>query len=162
MRRVRWKAGARPARPGAPPARPRIGERLVEAELLDEAQLARALDAHRACGGRLVDWVERLGLAPVPAVQWVLGIHLGVPAISERSLLRCAARAVARRLPADQIRALEVLPIAEHQGWVYVATPEPADLDRLDRARFALGAKVRAVLCSRDAFARAAPLAGGA
>jgi hypothetical protein len=127
-----------------------IGQYLVDAGRIDEAQLSSAL-AHQKClGGRLGECLVTLGhisesllfteLARKHGVSYVL---LGDYRVDPE---------LVRLLPERLIRARRVFPIARYrdQGRItlLVATSAPQDLAVLDEIAFATGMRVRGALAS--------------
>jgi hypothetical protein len=152
----------RPAAPGAGP-RKRMGELLVEAGLITQAQLQTVLARQRLEGGRVGEWVVNLEYAPARSVLQVLARQLGVPYVTDEKLLEAHPPAeLLARLPQEVALRLLALPVAERQGSIFVAMTDPADLGRLDLLRFRLGPKVRPVVATEFGIRRAiARLYGG-
>lgn len=156
---------APPHRTAAPAAgsRKRMGELLIEAGLITQAQLQTVLARQRLEGGRVGEWVVNLEYAPARSVLQVLARQLGVPYVTDEKLLEANPPAdLLEKLPQDLALRLLALPVAERQGSIFVAMTDPADLDRLDLLRFRLGPKVRPVVATEFGVRRAiARLYGG-
>jgi type IV pilus assembly protein PilB len=127
-----------------------IGQYLVEAGRIDEAQLSSALAQQRRAGGRLGECLVSLGhisesllfteLAKKHGVSYVL---LGDYRVDP---------AVVRLVPERLIRARKVFPIAQRRDQgrlsLLVATGAPHDLAVLDELAFATGMRIKGVLAS--------------
>ena len=136
--------------------RRRLGEMLVEANVITRPQLESILERQRREGGRLGEWVAMLGFAPPRAVLQVLARQLGVPFVTDEKLLGARpGAALIGAFPRDLAERLVAVPIAERGGVAWVATPDPGNLEKLDAIRFRLGRTVRPVVCTEVGLRRA-------
>lgn len=136
--------------------RRRLGEMLVEAGLITEAQLQTLLARQRQEGGRLGEWAVSLDFAPARAVLQVLAKQLGVPFITDEKLLDARPSGeVMARFPQDLALRLLALPVSDKDGTIFVAMTDPANLEKLDLLRFRLGAKVQPIVGTEFGIRRA-------
>lgn len=158
-----YKQPAPPRRPtaaefGVAPSskRRRLGEMLVEAGLITDAQLQTLLARQRQEGGKLGEWAVSLEYAPARAVLQVLARQLGVPFITDEKLLDAKPTPeTLARFPQDAALRMLALPVSERDGVTYVAMTDPANLEKLDMIRFRLGSKVRPIVCTEFGIRRA-------
>ncbi|AKU91905.1 protein kinase domain-containing protein [Vulgatibacter incomptus] len=157
-----------PSRSARPPeeaqlragGRKRIGELMIDARLITEAQLQTLLARQRQEGGRLGEWAATLDFAPVRSVLQLLAGQLGVSYITDERLLEAVPPPeLLARFPQNLALRLLALPVAERDGATFVAMADPADLGKLDLIRFRLGGRVTPIVCTefgvRRAIARA-------
>jgi len=135
----------------------RIGQQLVDAGYIDDAQLEVAVAHQRKWGGRLGDAVVALRFMSEPALlcevarqHGVLYVELGHEKLPETVL---------HLLPERLIRGRRVLPMGvgphPRRGPLFLATSEPQNRVVLDEVAFASGMKVRPVLASEGDIIRA-------
>lgn len=136
--------------------RRRLGEMLVEAQAITAGQLQTLLSRQREGGGRLGEWVVRLGYAAPRTVLQVLARQLGVPFITDEKLLESApSDEILGAFPRSLAERLLALPVTERDGVVWVATTDPGNLDQLDTVRFRLGRSIRPIVCTESGLRRA-------
>jgi adsorption protein B len=134
-------------------ARRLLGEYLLAARVLSQADLEEALALQRMTGARLGDVLTMSGLASPRAVVEALGRQLDVatadpdPDAIPASLLD--------RLPEPVAEELDVLPLEEREGAVAVAVVEPLEAAARERLESVLGARVEMRLASGDVLHRA-------
>ena len=126
----------------------RIGERLVEAGLIDRTQLTVALGDQRRWGGKLGSTLIRRGFVTDMDLVPVLGRHLGVR--YARLEGRKIPREILSRLQPGIARKYNVLPIGLRGRTLLVATADPTDLRALDAVQFAANMNIQPVLAIED------------
>ncbi len=110
-----------------------LGSLLLEAGLIQEAQLARALDEQARTQERLGAVLVRLAIISEADLTRILSVQLGIPLFDPgRDKITSEALAV---VPADLARKYNVLPIALDNGSIRVALSDPLNLDALDDLR---------------------------
>jgi len=131
--------------PGVP-----IGQFLVNAGHIDEAQLAVALAHQQQRGGRLGDALVALKYLPEPLFLKELARKHRVPFV-EIAGRRIPERAL-RTVPEKLVRARRVLPVAVGSGGrqvvLFLATTDPRNLAVQDEVAFVTGMEVKPVLVS--------------
>ncbi len=130
--------------------RPRLGDVLTRAGLLDAEGLARALERQRMQPGRLGSHLLALRLVGEEDLAKALSIQHRVPAFLP-SLTPVEPGAV-RMVPKDLARRRRALPVAwdPTRGVLQVALADPQDLGAVDEVRFASGARRVAVLVAPE------------
>ncbi len=128
----------------------RLGDVLVAAGLVTEADVEKAMVLQKQRGGRLgALLVESEALAEADLLQ-VLGRQFGIPFVKLRTGVFDPE--VARRVSADLCARLGVLPVHLVRGTAYVATSDPQALPSLDTVADALGVPAKPVLACADAI----------
>ncbi len=131
----------------------RLGELLVRAGHIDEAQLQQALEAQREQGGRLGANLVRLGQIDEAQLVSFLSQHHGVPAINLESI--GIDDAVTGVLSAETARKFMALPVAKEGSRLTIALSDPSNMFTLDAIRFSTGYQVQPVVASEAALQRA-------
>lgn len=131
-------------------ARKKLGEILVESELLDELQLRAALGLQREKGGRLGEVLVKEGFTSEDEIAECLAAQLDLPRMDlYESGIQPAA---SRLLPREMAESHEVIPVlfegedGERGSFVWVATADPTNLLALDEVQFRTGKRVRPVV----------------
>ena len=132
--------------------RKRLGDILVEAELVTSQQIAEALKLQEKTGKRLGSIVISKGWVTDRDVLQLISGQLSVPyvrlqpAIYDPVVVELLDRNIARRL--------KVLPLFKVRGVLYLATPNPQAIPILDEVEEQLGCIVRPVLAGREDILR--------
>lgn len=135
--------------------RRRLGELLVEMNVITDAQLHTALAIQRRARcrlGRALSAMKVLGEEPlVRALAQQLQIQF------VRLEGRTIPAPVLRRLPTVAMKRYQVIPVAlkAENGPLYVATSDPQNLSMLDALRFASGLEVVPLLAGEQQIADA-------
>lgn len=132
----------------------KLGEMLVEAGIINPAQLQEALRHQRIAGGRMGSNLVALGFVSEEVLMDFLAHQTGVPRLDTRNLDVPAA--VLKRIPKRLAEQLNVLPI-EHKEprSLVLAMVDPSDLNAIDSARFASGLHIEPVVVSHSALRQA-------
>ncbi len=111
-------------------ARRRIGDLFVEQGIIDDQQLAEALEVQRRTGGRLGEILIELGFVTSLDSARVLASRLGMDFVD----LEAAPvdDIIAQRIPEEIARRYRAIPISESDGVLRVAVADPTDVFALD------------------------------
>lgn len=128
--------------------KPRLGDILVQAGLLDELQLHMALDEQERWGNRLGTTLVKLGLIDEQELVKALSRKLGVPAVRlEGKRIDPAVLALVPRELAERHACLPLFTKREAGAEViYFGMEDPGDLTAIDELSFRTGMKVRVVI----------------
>ena len=132
--------------------RKRLGDILVDAELVTSQQIDEALKLQEKTGKRLGSIVISKGWVTDRDVLQLISGQLSVPyvrlqpAIYDPVVVELLDRNIARRL--------KVLPLFKVRGVLYLATPNPQAIPILDEVEEQLGCIVRPVLAGREDILR--------
>jgi len=134
----------------------KLGEILLEAGLINAAQLQEALRHQRIAGGRMGSNLVALGFVSEDVLMDFLAHQTGVPRLDVRSLNVSAE--VLKRIPRRLADQLNVLPIGiKEPKSLVLAMADPSDLNAIDSARFASGLNIEPVVVSYSALKLAIP-----
>jgi len=134
----------------------RLGEMLLEAGVIDEAQLNAALGHQRKWGGKLGQALVDLKLATEPEVVAALARKFGygtanVGAMALTPPLEAALKLVPRELALRQT----LLPISSDNSSITVAMADPSNIAVVDELAFRTGRRIRIVLAGDREIASA-------
>lgn len=144
-------AAARPR----PVVRRPLGELLIAAGRLTEAQLRGILDRQRREGGKLGEWLVSEGFVTDEELMALIGEQLGVPVITEAQLRTLPVPTLLLPLlPLEHAERFEAVPLTLQGKELFCAMREPENLERLDELQFRTGYAVRGLLASEGAIRR--------
>ncbi len=136
------------------PENKKIGEMLVEAELISLAQLQEALRHQRITGGRMGSNLVALGFISEDLLMDFLAQKTGVPRLDLRNL--DVPVTVLQRIPKRLADQLNVLPVSfKGPKFLVLAMTDPSDLNAVDSARFASGMNIEPVVASYSSLKQA-------
>lgn len=136
--------------------RKRLGELLVEAGVIDAAQLRGVLAHQRRSGGRLGQCLVALRLATEDQVVRALSSRLDCPVAMVSALRPGPDLAVALDLvPVDFAMRRKILPIAVDSTCLTVAMADPTDVVAVDELSFRVGRRVRVTIAAESEITRA-------
>lgn len=121
--------------------RKRFGEILMEAGVLNEATLQRALEGQRGTGKRLGQILEEMGVVTERNIAEALACQFGFK--TARGMAKYAFPAEVLQL-VDGETAIEklIFPLKTEGGVLYLAVVNPLDMETLDRLSFRSGLRV--------------------
>jgi len=131
----------------------RLGTLLLDAHLISERDLDRALEEHQACGERLGHYLVEKGMVDEADLARVLSDQYGVPAADLEDL--DVSLAVVRLIPERTARRYTALPVAVGEGVVDVAMVDPADVSAIKALEYATGLRVQPLIATEWAIERA-------
>lgn len=136
--------------------RKRLGELLVEAGVIDAAQLRGVLAHQRRRGGRLGQCLIALRLATEDQVMRALSSRLDCPVAAVSALRPGPDLAVAMDLvPFDFAMRHKILPVAVDSTCLTVAMADPTDVVAVDELSFRVGRRVRVTIAAESEIGRA-------
>ncbi len=121
-----------------------LGSLLLEAGLIQEAQLGRALEEHARTHERLGQVLVRLRIVTENDVTRLLSTQLRIP-LFDPGKDKVAPEALAI-VPAELARKYNVLPLSIDNGNIRVAMADPLNLDALDDLRVVTRRRVEPVI----------------
>ncbi len=131
----------------------RLGELLVRNKLIDEQQLAKALEEQKASGGRLGASLVKLGYLKEEDLAAFLSRQYGVPSInlSEFEI----DESVVKLIPAEVVQKYQLIPVNRAGSTLIVAMADPSNIFAIDDIKFMTGYNVEVVV-SAEASIKAA------
>jgi type IV pilus assembly protein PilB len=97
----------------------KIGELLIKAKLINETQLAKALEEQRASGGRLGEHLVALEYVTEEDILDCLSQQYGVPSINLKHF--DIDESIIRLIPADVARKYQFIPVSKTGATLTVA-----------------------------------------
>ncbi len=128
----------------------RMGEILVKAGKITEAQLQQALAKQKEEGGRLGSNLVKMGLVREPELVELLAKHFGVPAINLDKVE--IDESVVKIIPADIARKYTIMPVSKAGAKVTIAMLDPSNVFAMDDIKFMTGYNVEPVLAAESAL----------
>ncbi|MEW6425803.1 MAG: ATPase, T2SS/T4P/T4SS family [Bacillota bacterium] len=121
----------------------RLADLLVDAGLIDDAQLQQALRVQQQTGERLGRVLVSLGLVSERDILNVLEMQLGIP---QTTLIDKLNKQLVRTLPEALLRRHKVVPVKREGRCLMVATSDPLDNVAIDDLRLVTGLEIVPVL----------------
>jgi serine/threonine protein kinase/CheY-like chemotaxis protein len=138
-----------------PVVRRPLGELLLAAGKLTEAQLRGMLERQRREGGKLGERLVAEGLVTEEELVATMAEQLGIPFIAEHQLRALPVPGpLLGLLPLEHAERFEAVPLTLQGKELFCAMREPQNLERLDELQFRTGYAVRGLLASEGAIRR--------
>jgi type IV pilus assembly protein PilB len=131
----------------------KIGELLIKAKLINETQLAKALEEQRASGGRLGEHLVALEYVTEEDILDCLSQQYGVPSINLKHF--DIDESIIRLIPADVARKYQFIPVSKTGATLTVAMTDPSNVFAMDDITFITGYRVEPVVASEEALREA-------
>ena len=132
----------------------RLGELLVEADLITPAQLQSAITHQKIARGRLGSNLVALGYITEEVLMDFLSHQTGVPQMDVRALE--VSPALLKLIPHRLAEQFNILPVSiKEPKSLVLAMSDPSDLNAIDSARFASGLTIQPVVASHSALRKA-------
>ncbi|ALC16927.1 type IV pilus assembly ATPase PilB [Desulfuromonas soudanensis] len=122
----------------------RLGELLVRNKLIDESQLAKALEEQKVQGGRLGASLIKLGFLKEDELSAFLSRQYGVPSINLAEFE--IDPGVIRLVPSDVAQKYQIIPINRAGSTLIVAMSDPSNIFAIDDIKFMTGFNVEVVV----------------
>jgi type IV pilus assembly protein PilB len=132
----------------------KLGEMLVKAQLITEAQLEEAIKVQRREGGKLGSIAVRQGFCSDQDIVSFLGMQYGVPAADLDQWPAIEANVIAL-VPAELANKHKVLPLQRSGNVLTLAMSDPTDIFAMDDVRFHTGYNIDPVVSSEMGLIRA-------
>src|SRR5687768_16066074 len=130
--------------------RARIGERLIQAGLINKQQLEKGLQVHAATGEQLGKTLVKLGYLDDDSLVRTLCADAGIPYVTMQDVTLDPA-AVAS-LPANIAAKYAALPLRNEIGRLLVAMADPFQIEAVTAVERAARRPTRVVAASRDSI----------
>ncbi len=125
----------------------KLGEMLLRAGALNEAQLEQVLGVQSFYGGRLGTNLIEMGLVGEDELARLLNEKLGVPSL-DASALDSIPQEVLNVIPLDMVRRHRTLPVAVEGDRLFIAMADPTDAAAIEEIGFVTGLVVVPRVCS--------------
>ncbi len=130
----------------------RLGELLVQDNLISLAQLKQAQDAQRTSGDRLAYTLTKLGMVGERDLAKFLSKHYGVPAINLDDFH--IDDEIIQLIPRELAYQHQVVPINRAGSTLIVAMSDPSNLHAIDDIKFHTNYRVEVVVAAEEAIRR--------
>jgi type IV pilus assembly protein PilB len=128
----------------------KIGEMLVEAGKITDAQLQDCLAAQRLEGGRLGSHLIQNGFIDEDELVEFLSQRYGVPAINLNEVE--VDESIIRVIPADVCRKYTILPVSKVGAKLTIAMVDPTNVFAMDDIKFMTGYDVEPIVASQSSL----------
>jgi type IV pilus assembly protein PilB len=125
---------------------PKLGELLIQKELLSKEQLAHALEYQKENGGRLGYNLVKLGYLTDEAITQFLSEQYNVPAVDLTNFE--IDEAIIKLIPAEVATKYHVIPLSRSGASLTVAMADPGNVFAIDDIKFMTGYDVEPVVAS--------------
>jgi type IV pilus assembly protein PilB len=122
----------------------RLGELLVRNKLIDEKQLAKALEEQKSTGGRLGASLVKLGYLKEEDLAAFLSRQYGVPSINLNEF--DIDENVIKLIPAEVVQKYQLIPVNRAGSTLIVAMADPSNIFAIDDIKFMTGYNVEVVV----------------
>jgi len=127
-------------------AKKRLGEMLVEAGILTEEQLRRAVAEHRKAGLKLGQYLSRQGLVNENQIVDTLSQQLKIEKYHPDQYP--LDMDLARMIPFETAQKLQVAPLRKKGRLLTVAMTDPLDINTMDSIEIMTNSEVEPVVCT--------------
>ncbi len=124
----------------------RLGELLVRNKLIDDKQLAKALEEQRGSGGRLGASLVKLGFLQEEDLAAFLSRQYGVPSINLNEFE--IDQGVIQLISSDVVQKYQLVPVNRAGATLIVAMADPSNIFAIDDIKFMTGYNVEVVVAS--------------
>ncbi len=124
----------------------RIGELLINAQLINSEQLAHALSEQKTNPGRIGSTLIRLGYLNSDDLVNFLSVQFGVPAVNLHDF--SISNEVIELVPSELVNKHLIMPINRIGSTLIIAACDPTDLSAIDDIKFITGYNVEITVAS--------------
>jgi len=124
----------------------RLGQMLVNAKLITDDQLQKALAMQQKEGGRLGSNLVKLGFIDEDELVSFLSRQYGIPAVNLQDLE--IDPGLCKLIPNDTVQKYQIMPISRTGATITVAMVDPSNVFALDDLKFMTGYNVEPVIAS--------------
>jgi len=128
----------------------RLGQLLVNAKLITEEQLQKALTAQQRDGGRLGSNLVKLGYVSEDDLMTFLSKQYGIPAVNLSDME--IDPSVCKLIPQDVVQKYLIMPVNRTGATITIAMVDPSNVFALDDVKFMTGYNVEPVVASEAAI----------
>jgi len=128
----------------------KLGEMLIKAHLINQDQLAKALEHQKVNGGKLGYNLVKLGFVKEDDITQLLSQQYGVPAINLGSIQ--VDESVVKLIPSEVAQKYLIMPISRTGATLTIAMVDPTNVFAMDDIKFMTGYNVEPVVASELAI----------
>lgn len=131
----------------------RLGEMLVEANLITRPQLEKALSYQQTTSGRLGEILEKLGFIKEEALLNFLAEQQDLQMVDTEEVIW--PEALIKKIPQSLIEKYTFLPISKQGDVLKIAINDPTDYDAIEEIQLFTNMRVEVALAPRNALKKA-------
>jgi len=131
----------------------KLGELLVKAGLVTDAQVQKALETQKSGGGKLGSNLVKLGFVKETDITKLLSQQFGVPSIELASYE--IDETVVKLVPSEVAQKYMVMPVNRHGATITIAMVDPTNVFAMDDIKFMTGYNVEPVVAAESAIKNA-------
>jgi type IV pilus assembly protein PilB len=128
----------------------KLGELLVQEDLISPDQLETALAEQKVAGGRLSYHLSKLGYLEESQLAEILSKQYGVPSINLSDF--DIDPDVIKLIPQEIVEKYRVIPISRADSSLIVAMVDPSNILAIDDIKFLTGYNIEAVVATEDSI----------
>ncbi|MEK6681086.1 MAG: type IV-A pilus assembly ATPase PilB [Nitrospirota bacterium] len=128
----------------------KLGDMLVNAKLINEEQLKKALSTQQKEGGKLGSILVKLGYVTEDKLLNLLSHQFGIPAVNLST--QEVDLNLIKMLPAEVAQKYQVIPVARKGATLTIAMVDPSDVFAIDDIKFMTGYDVQPVLSTEGSI----------
>ena len=133
--------------------RTKLGEMLLDANMLSDEQLASAVAMQEEVGGKLGHLIVKLGFIEEEVLANFIASQQGLEIADLTNLI--IPETLVQKIPEKVIREHEVIPISFKDGVITLAMSDPTDYNAIEEIQFLTGNRIETVLSTRSSILRA-------
>lgn len=130
--------------------RKRLGEMLIEAQILEKAQLETALIGARKSGKRLGQYLIREGIVNEKDIVELISSQMQIKRYDPNEY--AITTALANIFDVDTAQKYHAVPIYKKDGILLIAMTDPLDINAYDHIEVYTDTEVEAVICTEQEF----------
>ena len=131
----------------------RLGNMLVESNLITPEQLKMGVDFQKSVGGKLGAIIVKLGFIEDQTLTNFIARQQNIPVVNLDEIV--IPENLLKKLPRKLIEKHHVVPIRFHDGILTIATSDPYDYEAGEEIQLAVDCRVESQLASRTQILRA-------
>jgi len=132
--------------------RSRLGEMLVEANLISAEQLNTALEYQKKTGGRLGEVIEKLGFVQESIMVDFIARQQDLEIVKLDEIF--LPENLIKKIPQNLIEKYTFLPIGKHGDILTIALSDPTDYEAIEEIQLYTNLRVEVVLAPRSGLRR--------
>ena len=129
--------------------RKKIGDILVDAEIITRPQLVEALEVQKLKGGKLGEILVELGFMNKSTLLATLGKQRGITFVSLREIGDIPPEAI-ESVPKSLVKKRDFIPISKERNIITIAIHDPNDIMIADDLRAMTGCEINIVVASEE------------
>ena len=128
----------------------KLGEMLVNANLLSREQLKTALEYQKTTGGRLGEIIEKLGFVSEDIMVDFVGRQQGLEIVNLPEMI--LPDALIKKMPQHLMEKYTFLPVGKKDDILTIAISDPTDYEAIEDIQMFTNLRVEVVLARRSAI----------